>query len=216
MNLKTLTYLFLLLSVFAFGQNTNKYEGQVIALQKKYDSLWDSSKETTVFAGSSTIRMWKNLESMFPNHQIVNSGFGGSQTSDLYHYNNELILRYSPKKVFIYEGDNDIAAQKKIRDIIGNTQKIIEKVKEQNQEAEIVIIAAKPSIARWNLKRKYKKLNRRFKRLCKKENNLEYANVWDAMLDGRKVRQDIFIEDGLHMNNEGYDLWYSVIKPHMD
>ncbi|RTE53262.1 G-D-S-L family lipolytic protein [Arenibacter aquaticus] len=187
-----------------------------MALQKKYDTLWDSSKETTVFAGSSTIRMWKSLESMFPEHQIVNSGFGGSQSSDLYHFYDELILRYSPKKVFIYEGDNDIAAKKKIRDIIGYTQKIIDKVKEQNKEAKIVIIAAKPSIARWNLKRKYKKLNRRFKRLCKKENNLEYANVWDAMLDGRKVRQDIFIEDGLHMNKEGYDLWYSVIKPHMD
>lgn len=214
--MKTPTYLFLLLSVFAFGQNANKYENQVISLQKKYDTLWDSSKETTVFAGSSTIRMWKNLESMFPDHQIVNSGFGGSQTSDLFHYYNELIVRYSPKKVFIYEGDNDIAAEKKIREIIQNTQKIIDKVKEQDQETQIVIIAAKPSIARWHLKRRYKKLNRRFKRLCKKENTLEYANVWDAMLDGRKVRQDIFIEDGLHMNNEGYELWYSVIKPHMD
>jgi lysophospholipase L1-like esterase len=42
---------------------------------------------------------------------------------------------------------------------------------------------------------------------------VEYADVWDPMLDDRKVKQDIFIEDGLHMNDKGYDIWYNVLKP---
>jgi lysophospholipase L1-like esterase len=33
------------------------------------------------------------------------------------------------------------------------------------------------------------------------------------MLLGKKLRTDLFIEDGLHMNTEGYDLWYQQIKP---
>jgi lysophospholipase L1-like esterase len=32
------------------------------------------------------------------------------------------------------------------------------------------------------------------------------------MLNGRKLKKDIFIEDGLHMNPKGYDIWYTVMK----
>ncbi len=153
---------------------------------------------------------------MFPDHQIINSGFGGSQSSDLFRYYNELILQYNPKKVFIYEGDNDIAAKKKTKDIIGTTREIIQKIKERNSATQVVIIAAKPSIARWNLKRKYIRLNRAFQKLCEEDNALMFANVWDAMMDGKQVKKDIFIGDGLHMNSKGYDLWFSVIQPYMN
>lgn len=214
--MKKLIYLFLFLTFLGYGQKAPAFQNEVLAIQKKYEPIWDASKETIVFTGSSSIRMWKNLESMFPDYQIINSGFGGSQSSDLFRYYNELILQYNPKKVFIYEGDNDIAAKKKTKDIIATTREIIGKIRERNIGTQVVIIAAKPSIARWKLKRKYIRLNRAFKKLCKEDSGLEFANVWDVMMDGRKVRQDIFIGDGLHMNNTGYDLWYSVIKPYMN
>jgi len=214
--LKKLTFLFLFLVFLGYGQKAPDFQNEVRAIQKKYESLWDSSKETIVFTGSSSIRMWKNLESMFPDHQIINSGFGGSQSSDLFRYYNELILQYNPKKVFIYEGDNDIAAKKKTKDIIGTTREIIQKIKERNSATQVVIIAAKPSIARWNLKRKYIRLNRAFQKLCEEDSALMFANVWDAMMDGKQVKKDIFIGDGLHMNSKGYDLWFSVIQPYMN
>ena len=214
--MKKLTYLFLFLAFLGYGQETPAFQNEVKAIQKKYESLWDSSKETIVFTGSSSIRMWKNLESMFPDHQIINSGFGGSQSSDLFRYYNELILQYNPTKVFIYEGDNDIASLKKTKDIIKTTREIVHKIREKNNATQVVIIAAKPSLARWNLKRKYIRLNRAFKKLCKEDSAMEFANVWDVMMDGKQVRQDIFIGDGLHMNSKGYDLWFSVIKPYMN
>ncbi|MDO6604637.1 GDSL-type esterase/lipase family protein [Arenibacter palladensis] len=216
MTLKKLTYLFLSLAFLGYGQKTPAFQNEVKAIQKKYQSLWDSSKETIVFTGSSSIRMWKNLESMFPNHQIINSGFGGSQSSDLFRYYNELILQYNPKKVFIYEGDNDIASKKRTKDIIDTTREIINKIRERNNATQVVIIAAKPSLARWKLKRKYMKLNRAFEKLCEEDTGLQFANVWDVMMDGKQVRKDIFISDGLHMNSKGYDLWFSVIKPYMN
>lgn len=214
--MKKLIFFFLLITVCGYGQKVPAFQNEVLAIQKKYDSIWDSSKETIVFTGSSSIRMWKNLETMFPNHQIINSGFGGSQSSDLYQYYQELILKYNPKKVFIYEGDNDVASKKRTKDIIANTRQIVSKIKENNNATQVVIIAAKPSIARWNLKRRYLRLNRAFEKLCEQDSSLEYANVWDVMLDGKKVRQDIFIGDGLHMNSKGYDLWFSVIQPFMN
>lgn len=208
--------LFLFIGLQTVAQDPPRFAEEVKAIQKKYDTLWNPSKETIVFTGSSSVRIWKDLESRFPEHQIVNSGFGGSQASDLLFHINELILRFKPKKVFIYEGDNDIFAEKKPKDIIGSMQEIINRIRQENSKTKIVLIAAKPSIARWNLKRHYKKLNRKFKKLSKNDLLLDFADVWKPMLDKRNVKQDIFIEDGLHMNAKGYELWYDVIKNYMN
>lgn len=201
---------------FAHAQDHLRFQKEVDGIQKKYDTLWDASKETIVFTGSSSVRIWKGLENRFPDHHIVNSGFGGSQASDLLAYSKELILKFKPKKVFIYEGDNDISAKKKPKNIIATTLEIISKIREVNPSAKIVLIAAKPSIARWHLKRDYKKLNRKYKRLGKQDPLLEFADVWKPMLVKRKVMEDIFTEDGLHMNAKGYEIWYGVLKQYME
>ena len=210
-------FLFFFLAIsFVNAQDPLRYKEEVDELQRKYDTLWDSSKETVVFAGSSSIRAWDDLEKRFPNHQIVNSGFGGSQASDLLAYSNELILRYNPSTVFIYEGDNDINASKTPNEIISNIQKIVASIKQNDPKTQIVLIAAKPSISRWHLKRKYKRLNRKFNRLSKKNPLLEFGDVWKPMLFKRKLKQDIFIEDGVHMNAKGYQIWYDTLKHFID
>lgn len=207
---------FLITYTIGHSQDSFRFSDEVKAIGKKYDSLWDPSKRTVVFTGSSSIRIWNDLEQLFPKHQIVNSGFGGSQASDLFIHIDDLILKYNPSKVFIYEGDNDISARKKPNAIIDTTKEIIDKIKKKDGTTRIVLISAKPSIARWNLRRKYKRLNRKFSRLSKQDEHLEFADVWTPMLDGRKVKTDIFIKDGLHMNAKGYELWHNVLKPYMD
>ena len=214
--MKKLLVFFLFISIAAHAQNALRYQEEVDAIQKKYDTLWDSSKETIVFAGSSTIRKWNTLESSFPNHQIVNSGFGGSEASDLLAYSSELIYRFNPKKVFLYEGDNDINSKKKPKRIISDMQAIISGIHTQNPDTKIVLIAAKPSLARWAYRKDYKRLNRKFKRLSEKDELIAYIDVWKPMLDGRNVKQDIFVSDGLHMNEKGYRIWFDTIKEYVE
>ena len=200
-------FTFLLFHLLGQSQNNPAFKNEVNSITQKYDSIWDSARETIVFTGSSSVRMWKNIQEMFPEHQIINSGFGGSQTIDLLGYTNELILNYKPKKVFIYEGDNDISANKKSKEILQSFSTIISKIKSQNSTTSIV---------RWHLKNKYKKLNRKLRRFCNKDENLEFANVWNIMLNKNKLKTELFIDDGLHMNAEGYNLWYSIIKNYLD
>ena len=43
---------------------------------------------------------------------------------------------------------------------------------------------------------------------------IDFVNVWSPMLDENKeVRKDIFLDDGLHMNQKGYDIWKKTIEP---
>ncbi|MEX0273689.1 MAG: G-D-S-L family lipolytic protein, partial [Flavobacteriaceae bacterium] len=73
------------------AQDPNRFLGEVTAISQKYDSLWNGTQETYVFTGSSSIRFWEDLEAHFPDRQIINSGFGGSQTSDLLYFCENLI-----------------------------------------------------------------------------------------------------------------------------
>lgn len=196
----------------AFAQEANEFEEDVLALGKKYDTLWDRSRESLVFTGSSSIRLWDNLQEYFPEHQIINTGFGGSEASDLLEFLDELVLKYQPVKVFIYEGDNDLQRKKKPGEVLKTTIEIIAQIKKTGTTSSIVLISAKPSIERWNLRRKYRRLNRKFKKLCKSDPFLEFANVWDPMLNGKRLKEDLFIEGGLHMNLKGYQIWYQVIS----
>ena len=214
--MKYLTLLFCFIAFAGKAQNNGRFSEEVERIQQKYDTLWNRSKETTVFTGSSSIRLWKNLEVQFPEHQIINTGFGGSQAADLLQWCEKLVLRYKPQKVFIYEGDNDLAHHKRPKEVLRTIQEIIHKIRMDNPESQIVLISAKPSISRWGIRGKYKRLNRKFKKLSKNDPQLEYADVWTPMLSGKKLKKDIFVSDGLHMNAKGYDIWYTAIEPFMN
>ncbi len=207
--------LFLFLSIFYTQAQDDSYSEEVLSIQKKYDTLWDASKPTIVFTGSSSIRLWEDLEERFPEHQILNTGFGGSQSYDLLAHLKELVLNYQPAKVFVYEGDNDINAGKKPKEVLQTMASIVEKIKNVNPNTEIILISAKPSISRWRLRGKYKRLNKKLKELSESDKSLAFVNVWDTMLDGRKLNKSLFIEDGLHMNKAGYDIWYGQLKEHI-
>lgn len=198
------------------AQEELPFATEVKEIQQKTDSIWDNSKETIVFTGSSSIRFWKDVQERFPNRQVLNTGFGGSQFSDLTHYLDQLILNYNPIKVFIYEGDNDIFAKKRPRKILETAEGILERLQQSRPNMEIVLISAKPSISRWKFRGRYRRLNRKLSKLAAETDKVDYVDVWYPMLDKRKVKQDIFVKDGLHMNTKGYDIWYDVIKDYVE
>ncbi|MEY8780746.1 GDSL-type esterase/lipase family protein [Allomuricauda sp. XS_ASV26] len=214
--MKQLFIALLVLPLTMLGQTDNPFKNEVKSVQQKNDSLWDSSKPTIIFTGSSSIRLWKDLQERFPEHQVLNTGFGGSQFSDLELYLDELILNYDPVKVFIYEGDNDIFERKSPRKVIKKAEGILRTLRQEKPNMEIVLISAKPSISRWKFRGKYRRLNRKLNKLAAENSGIDFVDVWHPMLDKKKVKQDIFIEDGLHMNSKGYDIWYNAIKDYID
>ena len=210
--MKQILYTFLLVGFFGIAQQPSGFTDEVNGINKKYDTLWDKSKKSIVFTGSSSIRMWKTLNELFPEQQILNTGFGGSQAIDLLHHLEPLVLKYNPKKVFIYEGDNDLWAKKKPKEIVATTWEIINKIHSVNPNTPIVLIGTKPSISRWKLRGRYKRLNKKLEKVSKSNPNLTYVDVWYPMLNRKKLKKDIFISDGLHMNQKGYDIWYETMK----
>lgn len=212
-------YLFLVLLFVGFINDSWSQDPKRFAEDiKKFEELdkQNPPEDVILFVGSSSIRFWTTLKQDFPNHKILNRGFGGSHMSDLLFYLDKLVLKYAPKKVFIYEGDNDINDKEDSNAILKEAQDIVKKIHDVLPKTKVIFISAKPSIARWNLKDQYLQLNKLFKNYANQFDYLEFIDVWNPMLDRQgNPKKDIFIEDNLHMNAKGYEIWKKVIEPYL-
>ncbi|MDB4584194.1 GDSL-type esterase/lipase family protein [Draconibacterium sp.] len=204
-----ITFLFAILASNA--QDPTRFKDQVNELfNAEYN--FSPDKKLVVFTGSSSVRKWEDVQERFPGYNVINNGFGGSHFSDLLYYYNELITKQTPDFLFVYEGDNDVAGEKKTSKIYKDAKTLVKKLQRDLPSTKVVFIAPKPSVARWHLKKEYTRINKKLKKLCKKTDGFVFADVWQAMLDENgMVYQDIFVEDNLHMNSKGYDIWTKVI-----
>lgn len=168
-----------------------------------------------VFVGSSSIGLW-DLRKSFPGKDYVNHGFGGSQIVDSTYYFDELVAKHKPQLVVFYAGDNDIAGGKSPEQVFKDFQAFAKQFSEKLPDAKLVYVAIKPSIARWKLADKMHEANKLIAADCEENENFTYVDVWPVMLNDKgEPREDIFLEDGLHMNGKGYELWTELLKPHL-
>ena len=166
-----------------------------------------------VFVGSSSIRMW-NAAKSFPDLPVINRGFGGSQICDATRFADVLVVKYKPRLIVFYSGDNDVNAGKSAEQVQVDFQAFVTKVRKSLPETPIVVISIKPSIARWKLRDVMREANRLIAADCEKDEALKFVDVWPVMLgDDGEPRKDLFIADGLHMNEKGYELWTELLRP---
>ena len=178
---------------------------------------WDAKnsypEQALLFVGSSSIRLWKTRES-FPEYKVINRGFGGAEISDVLFYIEETTLKYKPKVIVFYCGDNDIADKKTPQRVLDDFKSFTKKVHDKLPATRIVFLPIKPSLARWSLWPAMQQANRLIEDFCKRQPYLFYCDTAAPMLNKNgSLRKDIFIEDGLHMNEKGYALWNKTLRP---
>lgn len=168
-----------------------------------------------LFAGSSSIRMWQTGV-YFPDLPVVNRGFGGSHISDVNFYLERTVLKYAPRAIVFYAGDNDISGGKTPERVLEDYKAFVARVHARLPAVDIFFIPIKPSLARWTLWPQMLRANAMIAEYSGGEPRLHYIDVATPMLgvDGMP-RPEFFLEDGLHLNRDGYDLWTQIARPHM-
>lgn len=63
------------------------------------------------------------------------------------------------------------------------------------------------------MKEKYLDYNRQLEAWTKTEERVYFVDVWAPLVDAQgEVWKDIFIADGLHLNEKGYKIWADAIQ----
>ena len=188
------------------------WEKDIAAIEAKIQS-GESPQGSILFVGSSSIRLWKLKES-FPERVTSNHGFGGSQLADSVHFFERIVAPAKPSVIVIYAGDNDLAQKKTPQIVAADFAQFAAKVKEQLPECrKVIFVAIKPSVKRWALADKIKATNQLIRTNCEKDERLHFLDVWTPMLDANgQPRPELLLEDGLHMNAAGYQIWNNALE----
>jgi len=212
---KNLLILLLFISINSFAQEyQNIWQAEIDAFDKLNGD--NPLQEGVLFTGSSSIRMWKDPAKDFNNPKILNRGFGGSQIIDLIENFDQVILKYHPKKIVIYSGDNDVEAGKSAEIVFGDFCTLYGMIKAKLPNAEVYYIAIKPSLNRWAKVIEMKKANTMINEFLNAKSNAAFVDIFSPMIDlNGKPSEKWFINDGLHMTDEGYQLWTKILAPYI-
>lgn len=184
---------------------------------KKQDSLQPPPKNAILFVGSSSFRLWHNVQAAFPGYTIINRGFGGSTLPDVIQYADDIIFPYKPKEIVIYCGENDIASSDSItsKTVFTRFEKLFTLIRKKMPKVPVVFVAMKPSPSREKYHQKLLQANLLIKNYLSRQSKAAYVDVYKLMLENGKPDESLYINDRLHMNAKGYAIWQKAIQPYL-
>jgi lysophospholipase L1-like esterase len=184
----------------------------------KFDRRDGVPSDVIVFTGSSSIRYWSTLAADMAPLPVLNRGFGGSQIDDVTYYADRAVMRYKPKAIVFYAGENDMAgvlwsSKKTPQEVLDAFRKFCEKIHASLPHTPIYFISIKPPkgrIAEWPQMQLANQLIRDY---CASDQRLHYIDIVPPMLNAQgSPRGELYGWDGIHMNAQGYAIWTSVIR----
>lgn len=188
---------------------------QAIEAFERMDREQAPPKGAIVGVGSSSMRGWHSTikEDLHP-LTIVPRGFGGSNFNDLLHYMDRIVLSYRPRAILVYEGDNDSQLGIAPERIAQLAKVFADRVHAELPDCRIYFLSIKPSIRRWNIWPQMQEANRLLEAMCAEDPRLTYIDIATPMLDDEgQPKEDIFMDDKLHLVRSGYIIWRDAVRP---
>ena len=179
------------------------------------DAASPPPRHGVLFIGSSSIRLWETLAADFPEVPVINRGFGGSELRDSTYYADRIVVPYAPRQIVVYAGENDLQAGRTPQQVQQDFRAFVQRVRRDLPKVRIAYISNKPSPSRVNLLEAQRQANALIKAEAARL-RVDYIDVFTSMLDANgRPREELFVEDRLHMNRAGYELWRQKVAPHL-
>ncbi|QNL48216.1 hypothetical protein H8S90_15575 [Olivibacter sp. SDN3] len=182
-----------------------------ISLIKKRTAKLKHSNDLVAFYGSSSFRLWANMkDDLCPLHTL-NMGFGGSTYKDCLYYFDTVFAGVYPKNIVLYGGDNDIANGETPTAILNSFKALVNKIQGKYPNQALAVISIKPSLSRLHLLPDIIRTNNMLQQSINRIGG-SYIDVFSLMLNNKKQpRKELFLEDDLHMNAQGYRIWAETL-----
>ena len=164
-----------------------------------------------LFVGSSSIRMWSSLTDDMAPLPVLNRGFGGSTISQSNLYFDRIVAPYRPRAIVFYAGENDLDGGLSPATAASKFRRFMELKRAKLGKTPVFYISAKPSKLRFGQLGRQSDLNAAIRQMAASSKDLIFIDVVTPMLrDGQP--QDLYVEDGLHMNAAGYAIWRRLVR----
>ena len=219
------SFLIISLSSCSTAIDMSKYQEASKVWEKEIQQLEAKDKAETdpqnaiLFIGSSSIRLWKNINTDMQPYPVIQRGYGGSKFSDNLFYVERLVRSHDFRALVMFFA-NDITGGTNDRtpeELVTIVKENIKKVRAIKPNKPILLIEITPTNLRWKVWQQAKQANELLKNMSKKMKNVYFIETAAAYLDAEgKPRSELFGSDQLHQNQKGYDIWSAIIKKRLD
>lgn len=192
----------------------NRFENEIKAYEKQ-DSLNGIQKGKILFYGSSSWRLWKNMEADLAPLPVLNRGFGGCTIPELIYYADRMVYKYEPSAIVIYGGENDLngGKEKSAEQVFESYKQLTSTIWKKLPNTKFYFVSMKLSPSRRKNWDKVNKGNDLIKNYSKGK-RLGYIDINQLLFDDKGlVKKELYTRDSLHLNQKGYDEYAKLMKP---
>lgn len=193
--------------VKAWESEIEKFEQLDIAKSYPPDAI--------MFAGSSSIRLWSTLgKDMLP-YNVIQRGYGGAKLSDFAVYADRILYPHKCRAIVLFiandiSGSNSDKSPLEVSQLFKKTLYIIRK---QFRETPVIWVSVTPTPLRWHIWPEIKEAGEMISEICESHRNTYYLDTEQYFTNEKGLpRADLFLDDRLHLNDEGYKVWSGLIK----
>jgi hypothetical protein len=193
--------------VKAWESEIEKFEQ--LDISKSYPS------DAILFAGSSSIRLWSAIgKDMIP-YNVIQRGYGGAKLSDFVVYADRIIYPHPCQAIVIFIA-NDISGNENDKSPLEVSQlfrKTLYIIRRKFSDTPVFWISITPTPSRWAVWPEIKEANGMIKEICESHRNTYFIDTEKYFLNSSGLpRSELFLDDKLHLNVDGYAIWTGIIK----
>lgn len=188
--------------------------------RKEREAYVASSTLEALFIGDSYFEFWhykdfagnSTFSSVYPKEAYLNLGLGGTTYKDWFFYFPQVELDKAPKRVIISLGVNDTHSWLSRNEIIANYKECLKLIRQKYPQTKIYVLTVADSPAFAKQSKKVALYNRLLKEEAKKD-QVEIVDLAEALKQKKeKLGTYFFAEDGLHLNEKGYQELIHLLK----
>ena len=173
-------------------------------------------KGAVLLVGGSNARRWTDVAAYFPQHKLINRGFGGARLTDVLHFTDRIVIPYAPRVIVLNAGGNDLSSGKTPEQVRDACREFVKKVGVALPKTKIISISLPPVLRAANVPDGYatiRRSNALLAELAKAEPMLEFVDLFPAFsgADG-KPRAELFVADGTHFSAKGYAVVAGLLR----
>ena len=164
--------------------------------------------DTVVFLGDS-LTQGGDWAGWFPELNAVNLGIGGNTTGDVL-ARLESVVTVGPDEIVLLIGTNDLSLRHSVESLVRNIQSMLVDLRRDLPGSRMLVQSIMPRGREFADRIREANIHlRQFSATI----HAQFLDLWPALALEDGELNPTFSDDRLHLNDAGYDMWLSELRP---
>ncbi|MBT4141361.1 MAG: hypothetical protein HOE48_25865 [Candidatus Latescibacteria bacterium] len=192
---------------------TPRFDEQ-IGIYEEHDRENPPAKRGIVCTGSSIMRQWTTLTDDMAPLPVINRAFGGSQTWEVLHYMDRIVMPHQPRVILYYCGSNDLGNGRSGQQAFDGFSEFTDRVHQGLPDTQILYLSINRVFPKQQIWDELDKANHLAENLCANNPRLIFIDINPCLFnsDGT-MREGYFREDNVHLHPPAYQAFAHVVRP---